>query len=82
MMDWLIAFLNKTPAELMVGEAALMLLVICLVGIGICLIFLKALSPPSNSIRFPKAAPGTVNPFAVVLKKRQEQKKRKAREKE
>lgn len=63
MMDSLIAFLNKSLGELSIGEAGIMLIIICLAGIGICVIFLKALSPAPNVIRFPKAPPGAKNPF-------------------
>ncbi len=62
-MNWLIAFLNKTPGELTLGEAGIMLIVCCLSGIVLCVILLKALSPAPNVIRFPQAPPGTKNPF-------------------
>lgn len=74
MKNWLITFLDKTPAELTVGEAVLMLLVIGLAVSGICLVILKGLSSQSRSIRLPKAPPGTVNPFLEVLKKRRKEK--------
>lgn len=63
-MDWLIAFLNKTPAELNVLEAGIMLILLCLAGIGICVMLLKASAPAPNVIRFPtNAPPDERNPF-------------------
>lgn len=66
-MDWLIAFLNKTPAELSIGEAGIMILLICAAGIGICVMLLKASGPAPNVMRFPEAPSGTVNPFLKRL---------------
>ena len=62
-MDWLIAFLNKTPADLNVLEAGIMLAVVLISGIGVCIMLLKASSAPSSVLRLPTPKAGERNPY-------------------